>query len=175
VASSKFFNSLLPFKEFLDTSIGLVIGSGVLGSRCLIFKAVLCCCFVLSSAYICGMTSNHCSERDWCTRPARSHLFCPSLINLSFLDFNSSLNFNGRLPIILQRSHSATIAIIAHERNLHTGPRALLGIVRSQYWPFGGRKSVMKVVNKCIRCFRMKPRVVEHIMADLPKERSHWH
>jgi len=27
----------------------------------------------------------------------------------------------------------------------------------------------MKAVNKCIRCFRMKPRVVEHIMADLPK------
>jgi len=29
----------------------------------------------------------------------------------------------------------------------------------------------MKVVNKCTRCFRMKPRVVEHIMADLRKER----
>jgi len=29
----------------------------------------------------------------------------------------------------------------------------------------------MKAVNKCIRCFRMKPRVVEHIMVDLPKER----
>jgi len=29
----------------------------------------------------------------------------------------------------------------------------------------------MKAVNKCIRCFRMNPRVVEHIMADLPKER----
>jgi len=29
----------------------------------------------------------------------------------------------------------------------------------------------MKAVQKCIRCFRMKPRVVKHIMADLPKER----
>jgi len=29
----------------------------------------------------------------------------------------------------------------------------------------------MKAENKCIRCFRMKPRVVEHIMADLPKKR----
>jgi len=29
----------------------------------------------------------------------------------------------------------------------------------------------MKAENKCIRCFRMKPRVVEHVMADLPKER----
>jgi len=29
----------------------------------------------------------------------------------------------------------------------------------------------MKAVNKCIICFRMKTRVVEHIMADLPKDR----
>jgi len=28
----------------------------------------------------------------------------------------------------------------------------------------------MKAEKKCIRCFRMKPRVVEHIMADLPRE-----
>jgi len=86
---------------------------------------------------------------------------------------NSSLDFNGRNPIILPRSHSVTIVIITnfHGRNLHTGPRALLGIIRSQYWPVGGRKTVMKAINKCIRCFRMKPRVVEHIMAGLPKER----
>jgi len=29
----------------------------------------------------------------------------------------------------------------------------------------------MKAVNKCIKCFLMKPRLVEHIMADLPQER----
>jgi len=86
---------------------------------------------------------------------------------------NSSLDFNGRYPFILPRSHSVTIAIITHfhERNLHTGPRALLDIIRFQYWPIKGRKTVKKAVNKCIRCFRMKIRVVEHIMADLPKER----
>jgi len=84
---------------------------------------------------------------------------------------NSSLDFNGRHPIILPRSHSITIAIITHfhERNLHTGPRAILGIIRSQYWPIGERKTVMKAVNKCIKCFRMKPH--EHIMTDLPRER----
>jgi len=56
---------------------------------------------------------------------------------------NSSMDFNGRHPIILPRSHSVTIAIITHfhERNLHTGPRALLSIIRPQYWPIGGRKT----------------------------------
>ncbi|XP_043063573.1 uncharacterized protein LOC122319825 [Drosophila ficusphila] len=86
---------------------------------------------------------------------------------------NSSLDFNARHPIILPRSHPVTAAIVTHfhERNLHTGPRALLCIVRSQYWPIGGRKTVSKVLNKCVRCFRTKPRLVEHVMADLPKER----
>ncbi|XP_041448448.1 uncharacterized protein LOC121404005 [Drosophila obscura] len=86
---------------------------------------------------------------------------------------NSSLDFDGRHPIILPSSHPLTFAIISHfhERNLHAGPRALLGLLRSQYWPIGGRKTVTKAVNKCVRCFRTKPRVLEHIMADLPKER----
>jgi len=73
---------------------------------------------------------------------------------------NSSLDFNGRHLIILQRSRSVTIAFIAHY--LQTWPRALLGIIRFQYWPIGGWKTVMKAVNKCIRCFRLKPGVVGH-------------
>ncbi|XP_044779823.1 uncharacterized protein LOC123327468 [Drosophila simulans] len=86
---------------------------------------------------------------------------------------NSSLDFDGRHPKILPRSHPVTLAIISHyhESNLHAGPRALLGAIRSQYWPIGGRKTVTKAVNRCIRCFRSKPRLLEHIMADLPKER----
>lgn len=49
----------------------------------------------------------------------------------------------------LPRYHPVTFANILfyHDANLHTDPRALLGIV---------------------------PRLVEHIMEDLPKEDSHW-
>jgi len=75
---------------------------------------------------------------------------------------NTSLDFIGHHPIILPRSHSATIAILAHFHERHNSIPVLA------YW---GRKTVIKAVNKCIRCFRMKPRVVEHIVADLPKER----
>ncbi|XP_044312743.1 uncharacterized protein LOC123037186 [Drosophila rhopaloa] len=86
---------------------------------------------------------------------------------------NSPLDFDSRHPIILPRSHPVTLAIIVdfHERNLHTGPRALLAMIRSQYWPIGGRKTVTKALHKCIRCFRSKPRLLEHIMADLPEQR----
>lgn len=64
-----------------------------------------------------------------------------------------------------------TIISHYHESDLHAGPRALLGASRSQYGPIGGRKTVTKAVNRCIRCFRIKPRLIEHIMADLSKER----
>ncbi|KAH8315907.1 hypothetical protein KR074_001810, partial [Drosophila pseudoananassae] len=86
---------------------------------------------------------------------------------------NSSLDFDSQHSIILPISHPVTLAIIVdfHERNLHTGPRALLAIIRSQYWPIGGRKTVTKAIHKCIRCFRTKPRLMEHIMADLPEQR----
>jgi len=46
-----------------------------------------CCCFVLSNAHIYGMTSNHFSQREWCTPPALSHLFRHSLTNLGFLEW----------------------------------------------------------------------------------------
>jgi len=48
----------------------------------------------------------------------------------------------------------------------------LLGIIRSKYWPIGGKNNVTKAVNRCARCFRAKPCLVEYIMADLPKERT---
>ncbi|XP_032294718.2 uncharacterized protein [Drosophila virilis] len=86
---------------------------------------------------------------------------------------NSSLDFSARHPIILPRQHPVTRAIIVyfHKRNLHAGPRALLSSIRLQYWPIGGRKTVSSIVAKCIICFRAKPRLAEHIMADLPADR----
>ncbi|XP_044571437.1 uncharacterized protein LOC123257248 [Drosophila ananassae] len=85
---------------------------------------------------------------------------------------NSSLDYDGRHPVILPRSHPVTRSLILsfHERNLHAVPRSLLAMIRSQYWPIGGRKTVLKATNKCVRCFRMKPRLLEHVMGDLPKE-----
>ncbi|XP_070067157.1 uncharacterized protein [Drosophila virilis] len=86
---------------------------------------------------------------------------------------NSSLDFSARHPIILPRQHPVTRAIIIHfhKRNLHAGPRAVLASIRLQYWPIGGRKTVSSIVARCTICFRAKPRLAEHIMADLPADR----
>ncbi|XP_043064079.1 uncharacterized protein LOC122320068 [Drosophila ficusphila] len=86
---------------------------------------------------------------------------------------NSSLDYNAQHPVILPRQHPVTRAIILdlHRRNLHSGPRALLAHMRLQFWPIGGRKTVSAATSKCVICFRAKPQLSQHIMADLPKDR----
>nr|XP_041633409.1 uncharacterized protein LOC121503245 [Drosophila kikkawai] len=86
---------------------------------------------------------------------------------------NSALDYEARHPLILPRQHPVTRAIILHfhRRNLHSGPRSLLSSIRQQFWPIGGRKTVGSAVSKCIICFRAKPHVAGHIMADLPEDR----
>ncbi|XP_036346924.1 uncharacterized protein LOC118756260 [Rhagoletis pomonella] len=86
---------------------------------------------------------------------------------------NSDLEFSSKHPIILPKRHPVTDAIISsfHRKLLHAGPQSLLASIRLQYWPVGGRKTVNRVINKCIRCFHVKPKLMEHLMGNLPSER----
>ncbi|XP_041451926.1 uncharacterized protein LOC121405330 [Drosophila obscura] len=86
---------------------------------------------------------------------------------------HSTLGFDARHPIILPRDHPLTFAIIMHfhRKHHHAGPQSLLGSIRLQFWPIGGMKTVARALRKCIICCRSRPRLVEHIMADLPKDR----
>lgn len=86
---------------------------------------------------------------------------------------NSELPYETQHPAILPKHHPLTDSIIRyfHEKNMHAGPQSLLATIRLQYWPLGGRKEVSRVINKCVRCFRLRPRYVEHIMGSLPKDR----
>lgn len=86
---------------------------------------------------------------------------------------NSQLDYDARHPILLPKGHPVTNAIIVHyhQKLLHAGPRSLLATIRQAYWPIGGIKTVASVINKCLRCFRLKPRYAEHIMGRLPADR----
>ncbi|XP_036340466.1 uncharacterized protein LOC118749791, partial [Rhagoletis pomonella] len=88
---------------------------------------------------------------------------------------HSTLRFEAKHPIILPKRHPVTDSIINHfhQQMLHAGPQSLLASIRLQYWPIGGRKTVSRVVDKCIRCFRAKPKLMKHIMGSLPSERVH--
>ncbi|XP_053949452.1 uncharacterized protein LOC128857733 [Anastrepha ludens] len=86
---------------------------------------------------------------------------------------NSLLDFEAKHPPLLPKHHPVTNAIIDHfhRKYLHAGPQSVLASIRQQYWPIGGRKTVASVINKCIRCFRLKPIIYEHIMGSLPADR----
>ncbi|XP_041449947.1 uncharacterized protein LOC111078344 [Drosophila obscura] len=43
--------------------------------------------------------------------------------------------------------------------------------LRQRYWPIGGLKAVSNIINRCVRCFRMRPKLLEQVMAPLPAER----
>ncbi|XP_075158171.1 uncharacterized protein LOC142231448 [Haematobia irritans] len=86
---------------------------------------------------------------------------------------HSNLDFDARHPLILPKNHPITTAVVMHFHNklLHAGAQCLLAAVRQQFWPIGGRKLVSSIISKCVRCFRMKPRLMKHVMGDLPTDR----
>ncbi|XP_067215691.1 uncharacterized protein [Linepithema humile] len=85
----------------------------------------------------------------------------------------SDLSYDSKHQLILPTRHRFTQLVIEHEhkRTLHSGSQCTLAAVRLQYWPVGARSMVRKIVNKCVICFKAKPRVSKQIMADLPSTR----
>ncbi|XP_062715275.1 uncharacterized protein LOC134291498 [Aedes albopictus] len=80
---------------------------------------------------------------------------------------------NTKHPAVLPARHHLTRMIIKHfhERLLHAGPQLLLGVVRLQYWPLGGRNVAREIVHQCVRCYRTKPSTTEQFMGELPPAR----
>ena len=58
-----------------------------------------------------------------------------------------------------------------HQKLLHAGPKYILSSIRLEYWPIGGRNQIGAIISKCVRCFRMKPILHQHVMGALPAER----
>ena len=107
------------------------------------------------------------------------------LISLDpFLDPTGLLRVGGRLknfmldyevkhPIILPNRHFVTDLIITqeHQLQLHSGPQSTLYSLRLRYWPINGRSNTRRIIKKCVRCFRAKPKVLFPKMGDLPVHR----
>ncbi|XP_070070495.1 uncharacterized protein [Drosophila takahashii] len=71
-------------------------------------------------------------------------------------------------PRIIQSPRRSLFTIM---RNICMQDRRRCLSLRQRYWPIGGRKFVASVINKCVRCFRMKPVTWEHVMGSLPANR----
>ncbi len=103
-----------------------------------------------------------------------------------FLDQNGLLRVGGRLrkleelqeeikhPVIIPRRGHFTDLIIrhAHENTAHGGRGLTMNELRNRYWIINGNSAVRYYISKCVKCRRLRARVNEQKMADLPKERG---
>ncbi|XP_065094594.1 uncharacterized protein LOC135715104 [Ochlerotatus camptorhynchus] len=86
---------------------------------------------------------------------------------------NAPVSRGRKHPMILDNHHPLTKLILVdyHRRLLHGGPQLKISCVRERFWPLSVRNLATKVMHECVKCFRVKPRVHDQLMGDLPLER----
>ncbi|XP_062537792.1 uncharacterized protein LOC134206116 [Armigeres subalbatus] len=86
---------------------------------------------------------------------------------------NARIPTSRKHPYILDHRHPFTMLVMTeyHQKLFHAGQQLLVSSVRGRYWPTNVRNLARKVIHNCVRCFRVKPKVHEQLMADLPAER----
>ncbi|XP_043064077.1 uncharacterized protein LOC122320066 [Drosophila ficusphila] len=85
----------------------------------------------------------------------------------------SALPADRRHPIILPSTHHFTDLVInfSHLATLHGGAQLTLAHTRQRFWIITGKRSVQRVIRKCVRCFRANPTISPQLMGDLPLHR----
>ncbi|XP_055589224.1 uncharacterized protein LOC129741507 [Uranotaenia lowii] len=86
---------------------------------------------------------------------------------------HASISDNRKHPYILDHRHPFTETVMTyyHRKLFHAGQQLLIAAVRDQFWPTHIGTLARSVIFKCVPCFRVKPKIQEQIMADLPVER----
>ncbi|XP_054259448.1 uncharacterized protein LOC128984179 [Macrosteles quadrilineatus] len=85
----------------------------------------------------------------------------------------TSLPEDARHPIILPKKHHVVNLLIDHYHiyNLHSGPQLTQALLYKHVWILSARCAIRSRIHKCVRCFKVKPRNVCPLMADLPQSR----
>lgn len=85
----------------------------------------------------------------------------------------SHVGIAQRHPILNPKNSIIAKLILRNEHHqlLHAGPQAMLANSRLKYWIIGGRNIARRIFHQCVKCFQLRPAIVEIIMADLPMER----
>ncbi len=73
---------------------------------------------------------------------------------------NADLPFSAKHPALLAKDHFLTALIVrrAHERVFHSGVKATLTELRSQFWIVRGRSFVRQILGRCTVCKRFEGR-----------------
>ncbi|XP_049341522.1 uncharacterized protein LOC125806060 [Astyanax mexicanus] len=77
-------------------------------------------------------------------------------------------------PLIIPRTHHIATLLVRHyhEQIVHQGRHITEGAVRAAgYWIIGGKRLVSSVIHKCVTCRKLRGRLQEQKMADLPTDR----
>ncbi|GBO26557.1 hypothetical protein AVEN_205168-1 [Araneus ventricosus] len=76
-------------------------------------------------------------------------------------------------PILLPNNCIFTQRLVEHFHieNYHAGTQLLLSILREKYWILGGRRTVRKIRNACVRCRRFKSKSPTADPVSLPADR----
>ncbi|XP_062704313.1 uncharacterized protein LOC134286676 [Aedes albopictus] len=86
---------------------------------------------------------------------------------------NAKVPAGRKHPYVIDHRHPFTTLVMTeyHQNLFHAGQQLLVSSVRGKYWPTNARNVARKVIHDCVRCFRVKPKIHEQLMADLPSER----
>ncbi|GBO25679.1 hypothetical protein AVEN_62660-1 [Araneus ventricosus] len=76
-------------------------------------------------------------------------------------------------PILLPNNCIFTQRLVEHLHieNYHAGTQLLLSILREKYWILGGRRTVRKIWNACVKCRRFKSKSPTADPVSLPADR----
>ncbi|CAB4006040.1 Hypothetical predicted protein [Paramuricea clavata] len=86
----------------------------------------------------------------------------------------ADLPYEERHPLILPGKHHVTSLIVnnCHEEAKHQGRHFTHGMVRSKgFWIVGGKRLVNRVIHQCLKCKKLRGKLHQQKMADLPSER----
>ncbi|GFS60285.1 uncharacterized protein LOC103516835 [Trichonephila clavipes] len=68
-------------------------------------------------------------------------------------------------------SHLTISELDAAEKSSHAGTQVVLTNIRQNFWLLRDRKTVQRVISKCVRCKRYAAKRIESIPAPLPEDR----
>ena len=82
----------------------------------------------------------------------------------------AKISFDVKHPVVIPRKHHVVDLLIRHyhQKEGHSGVRAVLTAIQQEYWILQGRSRIRWIINKCFRCRKMYAPPCEQIMAPLP-------
>ena len=103
-----------------------------------------------------------------------------------FIDEDGILRVGGRLrysnldqdekhPIVLPKGHHVSVLLIKHyhAKVCHQGRHLTHGALRQAgFWVIGAHRMVAKVIRSCVICRKLRGRMLQQHMVDLPEERT---